>query len=356
MGASLQRKIEGPAIMILSRLLFSLPDGLLTILFGRPPEAAAGLRPDAWALCRLTDLVEGKAAAGDPVSMRLETEMLAKAVADRTVFPVASENFDLGTDGRSLAARLYRPEAATGPGPLIVYFHGGGWVVGSLESHDSSLRRLAHMTGSRILAVDYRLGPENRFPAAPDDALTAWEAVAADPDRFGADPGQIAVGGDSAGGNLAAVLCQDLRRAGKPQPAFQMLIYPVVEIGSTWPSYELFATGFYLTRERMDWYDSNYVAGDDGRDVRASPILAEDFSGLAPAYITTALADPLRDEGEAYAERLREAGVEVTLDRFPLVHAWLNQTVSRSSKAAHEVLAERIRAMFAKSRLLNSMD
>ena len=355
MGASLQRKVKGSVITVLSRLLFSLPDGLLTRIFGRPPEVAAGLRPDAWAFCRLTAMIEEKAAATNPVAMRIETDMLAIAVSDRTAFPVVTRDFDLGTGGSSLPVRLYRPQAAPAAGPLMVYFHGGGWVVGSLESHDRSLRRLAHKTGSRILAVDYRLGPEDMFPAAPDDALAAWNAVVADPAKFGADPDLIAVGGDSAGGNIAAVLCQDLRAAGRPQPAFQMLIYPVVEIGSTWPSYESFATGYYLTRDRMNWYDAHYVAGNDGREVRASPILAKDFSGLAPAYITTALADPLRDEGEAYAQRLIDAGVDVTHDRFPLVHAWFNQTVSRSSKAAHEVLASRIKAMFASARLLNTM-
>ncbi|MGA7435576.1 MAG: alpha/beta hydrolase [Solirubrobacterales bacterium] len=350
MGTSLLVKIEGSAIRILARVLFSLPDGLLTKVFGSPPEVAAGLRADAWALCRLTDLAESKAAATDPVAMRAETEMLAKAVSDPTVFPVETKDFDLGADGSHLPARLYRPAAAVEDGSLLVYFHGGGWVVGSIESHDWSLRRMAHLAGTRILAVDYRLGPEQMFPAAPDDALTAWNAVTAQPSRFGADPDLIAVGGDSAGGNLAAVLCQDLRAAGRPQPAFQLLIYPVVEIGGTWPSREMFATGYYLTRSRMDWYDSHYVASEDGRDVRASPILADDLSGLAPAYVTTALADPLRDEGEAYARRLGEAGVKVTLDRFPLVHAWFNQTVSRSSRAAHEVLAGRVRALFQSAR------
>ncbi len=220
-------------------------------------------------------------------------------------------------------------------------------MVGSIDSHDFSCRRLTHNSGVRILSVEYRLGPEHPFPAAPDDTLAAWKAVQADPGRFGAEPGRIAIGGDSAGGNLAAVLCQDLRAAGLEQPAFQVLVYPVTEIGYESSSTEDFATGFYLSTERIQFYDERYAPGPEAADPRVSPLRAESLEGLAPAYVTTCLADPLRDEGEMYAKRLMESGVETRLDRFPLVHAWFNQTVSRSARAAHEVLATRIREMFA---------
>lgn len=345
MPGDLSAVVQKHAISIGARMLFGLPDGLLKKMFGDPPETADGLRPDAWALSRLVDLVDGSAAA-EPVTMRVETENLAWAASDRVTVPVEVNDFDLGVPENPLSARLYRPLDATEPGPLLVYFHGGGWVVGSLESHDFSCRRLADAAGVRILAVEYRLAPEHPFPAAPDDARRAWRAVTDEPDRFGADPGRIAVGGDSAGGNLAAVLCQDLRAAGLAQPEFQLLIYPVAEIGSKWNSYRDFATGFYLTSDRMNWYEARYAPDGVGDDVRASPLKADDLSGLARAYVITSLADPLRDEGETYARRLMEAGVETRLDRFPLVHAWFNQTVSRSSRTAHRILAERVRELF----------
>lgn len=329
------------------RILFGLPDPVLTAIFGEPPEVARGLRPDAWALSRSDRIVEGRAATEDTDEMRTETEDLAWAASDRLPVPVEVEDIDLGNAAEPLPARLYRPHSAPGTGPLLIWFHGGGWVVGSLESHDFSLRRLACATNARILAVDYALAPEAPFPAAPDDALRAWDAVMADPGRFGADPDRIAAGGDSAGGNLAAVLCQDLKAASRPQPLFQLLVYPVTEIGAEFASYEDFAVGYYLTRERMDWYDERYAPDPADRDdPRASPLKAADLSGLAPAYVITSLADPLRDEGEAYAKRLMEAGVETRLDRFPLVHAWFNQTKTRSARTAHRILSERLVELF----------
>ena len=346
MPSEISRSIRKHLLSFGGGVLFALPDPALRRLFGDPPEVARGLRPDSWALARITGLVEGPAPA-DTAAKRIDTEDLAWAASDRLPVPVEAEDIDLGDAAAPLRARLYRPRAATQPGPLLVYFHGGGWVVGSLDSHDFSCRRLAAATNARILAVDYGLAPEDPFPRAPDDALRAWDAVTGDPDRFGADPERIAVGGDSAGGNLAAVLCQDLRAANRPQPHFQLLIYPVAEIGSDWDSYDEFETGFYLTREQMDWYDARYVPDGAGDDPRASPLKARDFSGLAPAYVITSLADPLRDEGEAYAAKLMEAGVDTRLDRFPLLHAWFNQTKTRSARTAHRILAERIVELFA---------
>jgi acetyl esterase len=329
------------------RLLFSLPNAGLRRIFGEPPEAARGLMPDAWALACLARLMER--ADTEPELERLETDAFAWAASDRLVVKVDTEDLDLGTPGSPLPARLYRPEAAPGTGPLLVFFHGGGWVVGSLDSHDFSCRRLADAAGIRILAVDYALAPERPFPAAPDDARRAWEAVTADPARFGAAPGQVAVGGDSAGANLAAVLCQDLRRDGQPQPLFQFLIYPVAEIRSERDSASLFAEGYYLTRERVHWYEDHYLPGGPTDDPRAAPLKADDLSGLAPAYVCTALADPLRDEGEAYARRLMKAGVETRLDRFPLVHAWFNQTFTRSARTAHRIVAARVGDLFGQA-------
>ncbi|MBK5111337.1 MAG: alpha/beta hydrolase [Thermoleophilia bacterium] len=327
------------AMSILIRFLFFLPDRLLTLLFGRPPEVAAGLQPDAWATARFTGLVEQDPYEQSPSEARQALETLSGAAAAPESPPGESEDHRLDLDGRSLRARLFRPETAPERGPLLVYFQGGGFVVGSLESHDPACRWLAARSGVRVLSVEYRRAPENPFPAAADDAFDAWQAVKSDPDRFGADPDRIGVGGDSAGGNLAAVLCQDLKRLERPQPAFQFLLYPVTVVGGRGSSYADFGSGYFLTAQSMSWYTDNYLAGQDPDQPRVAPLLGKDLSGLAPAYVVTALADPLRDEGEIYATRLHEAGVPVRLDRMPLIHGWFNATGSRSSRKALDVVS-----------------
>jgi acetyl esterase len=323
-------------------LLFAIPDRLLTLLFGRAPAPAELLRADAWAVGQVVDLLDRGPKTQGARQMRLETNLLSVAVAAPRPRGLEIRDIPLDPDGPGgpIRSRLYRPLGTPQTGPLLVYFHGGGWVVGSIESHDRACALLACEAGVKVLSVEYRLAPENPFPAAADDALRAWKAVIAEPGRFGTETGRIAVGGDSAGGNLAAVLCQDLRAEGLDQPALQLLIYPVTEIGSSRPSMQDFATGYYLTAERMDRFSDLYVTEEQFGEVRASPLRAEDFSGLAPAWVITGLADPLRDEAEEYARRLDEAGVKVRLDRFPLIHAWFNMTRSRSARQAHRVLAE----------------
>jgi acetyl esterase len=203
---------------------------------------------------------------------------------------------------------------------VLVYYHGGGMVVCDVDTHDCLCRLLACAAGVRVLSVDYRLAPEHRFPAAYEDAWTAYRYAAADGSR-------VAVGGDSAGGNLAAGVA--LRAAGDSSvtgPAFQLLFYPWLDMSFERRSYELFGEGFYLSRRDMAWYRSHYLGGGaDTGDVRCSPLLAESVAGVAPAYIATAGFDPLRDEGEEYAERLRAAGVRVALRRHSgLVHGFAN--------------------------------
>jgi acetyl esterase len=340
MKGSLAERIEAAGIAAASKALFAMPDGALRAAFGDPPPEAPGLRPDAWAMARLADLLESDDPHPSAEDLRVETELMSRAVAGPMPRGLEIRESDLGTGDRPLRARLYRPLSAPQTGPMLVYFHGGGWVVGSIASHDQACATLAHNSGMRVLSVEYRLAPEHRFPAAPDDALFAWHEITANPRRFGADPERIAVGGDSAGGNLAAVLCQDLRAAGLPQPALQLLLYPVTEVGSQRPSTHTYRKGYYLDGERMGIYSDFYLEREDYDDPRASPLGAADLSGLAPAYVLTALADPLRDEGEEYAARLEQAGVEVRLDRLPLLHAWFNVTKARSSRSAHLVLAE----------------
>jgi len=233
---------------------------------------------------------------------------------------------DLEIDGAAgpLRARHYAPERPSGR-PLLVFFHGGGWVVGDLDTHDQICRLLCRYADVQVLSVDYRLAPEHPFPAAVDDAIAAYEWAVANVDMFDAE--RVAVGGDSAGGNLAAVVAQHARDVGITPPAAQLLIYPGTDSSRPRASKDLFAEGYFLTRKQMDWYWDTYTRGASRTDPRLSPLCAESLEGLAPALVTTAAFDPLRDEGEAYAEALRDAGVPVVLRRAPgLVHGYMSMT------------------------------
>ena len=214
----------------------------------------------------------------------------------------------------AIPLRVYRPAGvpATTPLPAYVYFHGGGWVIGDLETHDVLCRQLTAASGASVISVDYRLAPEHKFPAAADDAWAATRWVVAHAGELGLDGRRLAVGGDSAGGNLAAVVALMARDAGGPAIALQVLIYPVTDVMAETRSYADFAEGYMLTRESMRWFTAHYLKSkDDGRDWRVSPLRAPSLAGLPPALIVTAGFDPLRDEGEIYAGRLRDAGVTV---------------------------------------------
>ncbi|GAA3163333.1 alpha/beta hydrolase [Planomonospora alba] len=204
--------------------------------------------------------------------------------------------------------RVYRADDGAHPLPALVYFHGGGWVFGSVARNDALARDLAVRTGAVVVSVDYRLAPEHPFPAAADDARTALEDVFARPAFYGADPARVAVLGDSAGGNLAAVAAWQARDAGL-RLAHQVLVYPITDTAMDTPSYRAYATGYGLGADEMAWFVAQY--GGDPADPRLSPLRLADMAGLAPATVLTAECDPLRDEGEAYAARLEEAGVPV---------------------------------------------
>jgi acetyl esterase len=210
--------------------------------------------------------------------------------------------------------RVYRP-AGVPPAtalPVYVYFHGGGWVIGDLETHDVICRQLTAESGASVISVDYRLAPEHKFPAAVDDAWAATRWIVAHAGELGVDAGRLAVGGDSAGGTLAAVVALMARDAGGPKVALQVLIYPVTDLGAEAKSYADFAEGYMLSRDSMRWFSAHYLTGkEEAGDWRASPLRARSLAGLPPALIVTAGFDPLRDEGEAYAARLRDAGVAV---------------------------------------------
>lgn len=227
-------------------------------------------------------------------------------VEDRTIPGPAGE----------IPVRVYTP-AGSPPFPLVVFFHGGGWVICDLDTHDPVCRALANAAGAVVMSVDYRLAPEHRFPAAAEDAYAAVCWAGAHAAELGGDATRLAVAGDSAGGNLATVAALMVRDRGGPPLRFQALVYPVTDCNFETPSYRENAEGYMLTRDAMRWFWSHYAPGEaDAASPYASPLRAPDLRGLPPALVITAEFDPLRDEGEAYARRLQEAGVPAVLTRY----------------------------------------
>jgi acetyl esterase len=243
--------------------------------------------------------------------------------------------------------RIYTPDARA-PRPLLVFFHGGGWVIGNFDTHDAVCRHLAKQSGAIVVAVDYRLAPEHKYPAAAEDCYAATKWSAENAAALGGDASRLVVGGDSAGGNLAAVVSLMARDRGGPKVAFQLLVYPVTNHSYDTASYRENADGYLLTRDSMVWFWNHYLRSDaDGEEPYASPLRARSLAGLPPAMVVTAEFDPLRDEGEAYAERLRESGVPVTLKRYDgLIHGFFILTgVFDHAKQAVAEAATKIRAL-----------
>jgi acetyl esterase len=254
---------------------------------------------------------------------------------------------DLSADGPSgpIPLRLYRPAGvpASTALPALVFFHGGGWVIGDLDTHDVLCRQLTAEAGVSVVSVDYRLAPEHKYPASFDDAWAATRAVVGRAAELGLDPGRLAVGGDSAGGNLAAVVALLARDHGAPSIRFQVLIYPVTDLAAETASYEAFADGFLLTREGMRWFKAHYLNGEgDARDWRASPLRAPSLAGSPPALVITAGFDPLQDEGDAYAARLRDAGVRVDHVRYGgMIHGFvpMGRLIDTGNRAVSHIAA-----------------
>lgn len=241
------------------------------------------------------------------------------------------------TVGEGVPVRIYSPVAGSGVLPVLVFFHGGGWVIGDLNSHDTLCRSLANQAHCRVVAVDYRLSPEHKFPAGLDDAYSVLEWVEQHAGEIDVDPNRIAVGGDSAGGNLAAVLSLKARDEKGPSIAFQLLIYPVTDHTAEDGSREEFAEGYFLAQETMLWFSEQYMKPDDDwQTPYASPLMAENFANLPPAYVVTAGYDILRDEGKAYADALSSANVDVVHKNYSgMIHGFFNmQSVSKVSVQA----------------------
>ncbi len=315
----------------------ALPEPAQRLLAGRPVRIDGNtLATDCQLMLKLQRL--GRLPGAEELPVEEGREVLrhtsAHTAGDQPIGSVRSLRV------ADLPARLYLPEDAPRVGPLLVYFHGGGFWCGDLDSHDATCRLLSEQAGVRVLSVAYRLAPEHPFPAAPDDAAAAYAWTVEHAAELGADPARLGVGGDSAGGNLAAGVAIEAARHGWPC-AVQLLVYPATQARRETRSAELFAQGFYLTRGFMDRADELYATGVPADDPRLSPLQAELPDGLAPALVYTAGFDPLRDEGEAYADRLSAAGVEVDLTRFDdQFHGFVNVVgVGRSSRAANVRIA-----------------
>ena len=261
------------------------------------------------------------------------------------------ENRTVPGPAGQIPVRIYTP-VGTAPFPVLVYFHGGGWVIGNLDTHDGICRSLANRVGCLIVSVDYRLAPEHRFPAAPEDCYAATRWLAEHAGSLGGDKGRIAVGGDSAGGNLAAVVALMARDRGGPKLAFQLLVYPATDTDFETRSYRENSEGYFLTRADMVWFWNHYAPRDeDRRNPYAAPLRAASLRGLPPALVITAEFDPLCDDGNAYAARLREDGVPVRLSQQDgLIHGFFQMgavidrgraSVDEASRALKDAFATR---------------
>ncbi|MBO2445722.1 alpha/beta hydrolase [Actinomadura barringtoniae] len=297
---------------------YGLPKPVKRLIAGRPVRRdGQTLALEAQLLLTLSQVENTELGGGGVDEARVRLERAQKLI-DPKVPGVQARELSAG----GVRSRLYTPKGLAEGSPLLVFYHGGGFAVGSLNSHDNVCKQLAVSAKVRVLSVDYRLAPEHPFPAGVEDALAAYEYAVENAEALGADPDAIAVGGDSAGGNLAAVVSLFTERR---KPAFALLFYPTTDLTSRRRSRELFGEGFYLTDKAMTWFSDHYCPEELRKDPKVSPLLADDLSDFPATYLVTAGFDPLRDEGEEFARRLEEAGVKVALRRQDdLIHGFAN--------------------------------
>lgn len=296
-------------------------------------KTAATARPRAWDMT--------------PEALRQAFHAMMQQTGPKDVPIGKVENFTIPGPGGALRARGYLPVAAAGPLPTLIYFHGGGFVAGSLETHDGLCRQLVADGGFKVIAVEYRLAPEHPYPAAVQDAWAASLWIEQNGAELGVDAGRLAVGGDSAGGTLAAIVTQMAKEKGGLKLAFQLLLFPNTQGSGDTSSLNEFAVGYFLERRAIEHFNTLYLPPDLDRNAPTiSPLRARDFSDLPPAYVMLAGYDPLHDEGLAYAEKLRAAGVKVTIADYPeLVHGFIYlQTVLPQ---AHDAMAKAAKAVKA---------
>lgn len=347
MPSSLQTSIETAVL----RAVCALPERVQRVLLRRPVVIdGLTLSTETQLMMRLQQLAHqpGLAMLPDLAENRAQVDAQGQMVAGRQPIGALREVVVDGADG-PLKARLYIPSSRLGadPVPTLLFLHGGGHGLGSLDSHDGACRHLAEKSGVQVLSIDYRLAPEHPFPAAVEDGFAAYQWLVKNADALNADPTRLAVGGDSAGGNLAATTAILAAEAGLPM-AFQLLIYPVADLVNRSRSRELFdGGGFYLERPGMDKLSSWYFPDGTGQDhPLASVGLRSEFpAGLAAAFVATAGFDPLRDEGEAYARLLAEHGAQVEAKRYPsMIHGFFNIVgVGRDARANAEDIAAKLR-------------
>ncbi len=327
--ASRTDRLRSSTAAVAFRVIPRLPTGAARLLAGGRSVTIDGNTLDPKLRLMLSGQllvgIKGLSIGDEPVRSRALLHDMCLAFGGPQIH-VAVRDTSIPGPGGDIPARHYRP-ARLEPAPMLVFYHGGGWVIGDLDAYDALCRLICRDAEIHVLSVDYRLAPEHPALAGLDDAFTAFRWAVEHATELGAIPGKVAVGGDSAGGNLAAVVSQLARNDGGPAPALQWLIYPRTDLTARTRSHTLFATGFLLTKHDIEWFEANLLAGSgiEPTDPRVSPLLADDLSGLPPALIAVAGFDPLRDEGEQYAMALRDAGNDVDFRSMrSLIHGFVN--------------------------------
>lgn len=344
--------VRGRLERALAERILALPRPVLRRLAGPTLRSNEGYALDleTQVLLRLMKLVRQPAMhEGGPQLARRNMDRSSKVAEPREGHDLSVRDSRIPGPAGDVRVRIYTPPSHGEPLPILVYLHGGGFVVGSLDSHDGVCRAIASRAGIVVVSVDYRLAPEHPFPCGLEDAVAVTRWVIEHAASFMGDPRRVAVGGDSAGGNLAtgvAITCKD----DPTPPAFQLLIYPATDASNSMPSHREFGDGFFLTRESIAWFVKSYLQNPkDGEHPRASPLFANDLEGACPALLITAGFDPLRDEGRAYAKRLREAGVEVELREYEgAIHGFVSMAglLSIGNRALDDIAAALRRALY----------
>lgn len=339
---------------LVKTLLKLPPHWLVKMSGGRPVEIAGRVLDPYLQFIGHSAAKQPPMSAADPVHARAASAQALAMLGAKIEPGVSTEDFTLAAPGRNIPVRLYKPATQDGEIPIMVYLHMGGGVIGDLEICHAFCSILASVTGGPVLSVDYRLAPEYKFPAGLEDCLFAYEWALKNTGKYGAPSGRAAIGGDSMGGNFAAIIAQEMMRDDKPMPDLQLLIYPATDIGRDFPSRTLFGQTYPLSTQTMDWFMRHYLPeGQDVSDRLISPALEARLDRLPPAIVITAGFDPLCDEGEAYAKKLDMAGVETVFKCYDsLAHGFTAFTaVTPAADAACREIAGFVKAACRKARL-----